>query len=133
MKTTRQSIRCTPSIRKSLSRRISFQIIRLGYPSSCKSNTILPMWQEFQRQSSSLFFLLVECLLESHKVLFYLISYLIFFHIPAHPKVLTALYAGDIALISSRIIMYSSSHIQKNLSTLQNWYFTWRLQINENK
>lgn len=54
----------------------------------------------------------------------------ILFNIFSHPKLLTALYA----LISSgHAITYSSSHIQRHLSSLQNLYSSWRLQINENK
>ena len=54
--------------------------------------------------------------------------------IPSSPNVITALYADDIALISSsNLICHSNSEIIKLLPELLSWYSKWRLSINETK
>ncbi|KAL3290506.1 hypothetical protein HHI36_023842 [Cryptolaemus montrouzieri] len=54
--------------------------------------------------------------------------------IPTDKNVLTALYADDIALLSStNHIKYGTSHIKQHLPVLLNWYKKWRLKINEAK
>lgn len=64
-------------------------------------------------------------------VLFPILFNIFSHNIPTHLNVVNALYGDDIALLSSGLcITNSTTHMQK-LPSIQSWYSTWRLQINE--
>lgn len=56
------------------------------------------------------------------------------YDIPTDKRIMTAQYADDVALIfSTRTITYATTHLNRFLPKLIDWYKKWRFEINETK